>query len=505
MSLKPVSEIDTKIAKGAVWMVAFKFLDRGIGLISTLILARMLVPADFGLVAMAMIINSALSLLVSFSFDIQLIQNPKAGPDHFNTAWTFNVIFATVCGICMAALAIPASLYYNQPDLANILYILGLGFVIQGFSNIGTVKFQREMRFDKEFRFLLSKRLATLVVTIPLAFIMRNYWALVLGQLAGTILSVIQSYVISTYRPRLSLAARGEMFHASKWLVVNNIIQFVNNRAAQFILAHYTSPALLGTHSIATEIATLPTTELVAPINRAAFPGYSKAAHDLDLLRDSFLKVISSIALFSIPAGIGICVIADVLVPAALGWKWLAAIPLIQILAMHGVIKAVQTNITYVYLALNRPRLITIVWAAQAVLMVALLVPAVKYYGVIGAAWTYLATAIVMIPVNQSMVARCLDLGWTTFCRRLVRPLLAALVMAGAVLAVKSQLRLRHEVTFDYIVALLVCVGVGGLVYAISLYLMWRLAKSPQGPEHYGFARLQGALGKLGIRVRLVG
>lgn len=505
MSPKQVSEINVKIAKGAIWMVAFKFLDRGIGLVSTLILARMLVPEDFGLVAMAMILNSALSLLVSFSFDVQLIQNPKAGPEHFNTAWTFNVIFATVCGIALAALAIPASVYYNEPRLENILYVLGLGFAIQGFSNIGTVKFQREMRFDKEFRFLLSKRLATLVVTIPLALTMRNYWALVLGQLAGTVISVIQSYVVSTYRPRLSLAARGEMFHASKWLVVNNIIQFVNNRAAQFILAHYTSPASMGVHSIATEIATLPTTELVAPINRAAFPGYSKAAHDLALLRDTFLKVISSIALFSIPAGVGIFAVADLLVPAALGWKWLAAIPLIQILAVHGVIKAVQTNITYVYLALNRPRLITLVWAAQAVVMVALLIPAVKYFGVIGASCAYLATGIAMIPVNQGMVARCLNLGWTTFCRQLVRPFLASLVMAAAVLAIKSQLVLHHGATFEYVLALALCVSIGAITYAITLYLLWRLAKSPHGPEHYGFGRLENILGKAGIRIKLVG
>ncbi|MEW6372836.1 MAG: lipopolysaccharide biosynthesis protein [Pseudomonadota bacterium] len=505
MSLKPVSEIDAKIAKGAVWMIAFKFLDRGIGLISTLILARMLVPEDFGLVAMSMILIAAMQLLVSFGFDVQLIQNPKAGPEHFNTAWTFNVIFATVCGICLAALAVPAVHYYDEPRLEPILYVLALGFAIQGFSNIGTVKFQREMRFDKEFRFLLSKRLATLVVTIPLAFIMRNYWALVLGQLAGTILSVIQSYVVSTYRPRLSLAARGEMFSASKWLVVNNVIQFVNNRAAQFIIAHHTTPASLGVHSLATEIATLPTTELVAPINRAAFPGYAKAAHDIDLLRDSFLKVISSIALFSIPAGVGIFAVADLLVPAALGWKWLAAIPLIQVLAVHGVIKAVQTNITYVYLALNRPRLITIVWAVQAVIMVALLFPAVKYYGILGAAWTYLATAIVMIPVNQGMVARCLDLGWNTFCRQLVRPLLAALAMAGVVLAVKSQLVLHHGMTFEYVLALVLCVAVGALTYAATLYVLWRLAKSPHGLERYGFGRVENVLGKAGIRIKLVG
>jgi len=505
MSLKPVSEIDAKIAKGAVWMIAFKFLDRGIGLISTLILARMLVPADFGLVAMAMILNAALGLLVSFSFDVQLIQNPKAGREHFDTAWTFNVIFYSICGLALAGLAIPASHYYNEARLEDIMYVLALSFAIQGFSNIGTVKFQREMRFDKEFRFLLSKRLATLVVTIPLALIMRSYWALVLGQLAGSILSVGQSYVVSTYRPRLSLAARGEMFHASKWLIVNNVIQFVNNRAAQFILAHYTSPASMGVHAIATEIATLPTTELVAPINRAAFPGYAKAANDLDLLRDSFLKVISSIALLSIPAGVGIFSVADLLVPAALGWQWLAAIPLIQILAIHGVIKAVQTNITYIYLALNRPRLITIVWAVQAVFMVAVLIPVVAHFGVIGASWSYLATGIVMIPVNQGMVARCLNLGWLTFCRQLVRPFVASLVMAAVVYAIKSQLVLHHGATFEYVLALLLCGAVGALTYAATLYLLWRLAKMPHGLERYGFGRVEAVLDKAGIRVKLVG
>ena len=116
-----MASIDSKIARGAAWMLAFKMLDKVTGLLSTIILARMLTPGDFGLVAMAMVLLGGMYLLVSFSFDIQLIQNPKAGPDHFNTAWTFNVIFATVCALCMTAIAIPASAYYDQPDLEIVM------------------------------------------------------------------------------------------------------------------------------------------------------------------------------------------------------------------------------------------------------------------------------------------------------------------------------------------------------------------------------------------------
>ncbi len=504
MGKKPAARIDNEIARGAAWMLAFKMADRSIGLVSTLILARMLVPADFGVVAMSMILVAALNLLVSFGFDTQLIQNRQAGRDHFDTAWTFNVLFAAACGVVLVLLAPYAAAFYREPRLVDVIYVLALGFVIQGCANIGTVAFRREMRFDREFKFLLSKRLATLVVTIPLAFLLQNYWALVFGQLAGTVLQVVLSYVVSTYRPRFSLKARLEMFHSSKWLMINNILQFVNGRSGSFVVGRVTNAQMLGMHSIATEIATLPTTELVAPINRAAFPGYAKAADDLEQLRASFLNVIASIALIALPSGIGILMVAELLVPAALGWKWVGAIPLIQIMAVYGVIQAMQTNISYVYLALGKMRLITVIWCVQVAILLAVLIPMTWKLGVVGAAWSYLATAILMIPVNQILVARCLGLSSTRFGRQLLRPFVASLAMAAAVYAVKSQLVLRH-VTLDYVLALVLCMAVGALTYVAALYLLWRLSARPAGLERYAFGRAEGVLGKVGIRINLVG
>ncbi|QYF95065.1 lipopolysaccharide biosynthesis protein [Massilia sp. PAMC28688] len=484
-------------------MLAFKMLDKVVGLLSTIVLARMLVPADFGLVAMAMVLIAAMNVLVAFGFDVSLIQKQNANRDDFDTAWTFTVLFSAICAIILALGAGPAAAFYREPRLELVLYILAFTFFIQGCANIGPVIFRREMRFDQEFKYLISKRLSTFFVTIPLAVYLQNYWALVIGQLVGHSISVITSYIISDYRPRFCMKAKLELFHSSKWLMLANIVSFVSNSGAQFIIGRVSGPQVLGVYTIAAEISTMPTTELVAPINRAAFPGYAKSAADPAALRASFLKVISSIALFAIPAGIGIIAVADLMVPSVLGWKWLDAIPVIQVMSVYGVIQAVQTNIGYIYLAQGNMRRVTLINTMQAMLLVIMLVPAVRYWGVMGAAFASLAAIVLMIPVNQTLIARSLQLSGTDFLRKIMRPLVAALLMGGAIMLLKSSFAL-DKVTHQYVLALLLCVAVGALVYGGAVYLLWRLAGAPEGPEEFVVQKVELVLRKAGIRVSLM-
>src|SRR5438874_24851 len=122
-------------------MVAFKFLDRGIGLASTVVLARLLAPSDFGLIAMAMMLIAALQLLFFFSFDVHLIQKADAGRAEFDTVWTCNVLFGIVVAIALAALAHFMAGFYHEPRLEAVIYTLALGCAAAGFSNIGPVMF----------------------------------------------------------------------------------------------------------------------------------------------------------------------------------------------------------------------------------------------------------------------------------------------------------------------------------------------------------------------------
>src|SRR5262249_27643518 len=147
------------IASGAAWMVLFRLLDRSVGVVSTLVLARLLVPEDFGVVAMAMSIISLVELATAFSFEIALIQKPDPRRVHFDTAWTLNIVVAFCGGVVTAALAAPAAQFYQEPRLTLVMLAIAAGWTVSGFENVGTVEFRRSMNFQREFLFFGYKRL----------------------------------------------------------------------------------------------------------------------------------------------------------------------------------------------------------------------------------------------------------------------------------------------------------------------------------------------------------
>ena len=115
-----MTEVNQRIAVGAAWMVLFKLVDRSVGLISTIVLARLLVPSDFGLVALAAALIGAAELLGAFSFDVTLIHRVDTTRSHFDTAWSLNILFGAACAILLALAAVPAASFYGDPRLAWI-------------------------------------------------------------------------------------------------------------------------------------------------------------------------------------------------------------------------------------------------------------------------------------------------------------------------------------------------------------------------------------------------
>lgn len=470
-------------------MIFLRLTDRGIGLLSTVILARLLVPDDFGLIAMAVSIIAALELFSSFSFDIALIQKQHAGRPHYDTVWTFNVLFSLATAIVLFAIAGLAANFYHEPRLEMVVYLLAVGSLLQGFENVGIVNFRKTLMFRKEFHFLLSKRIVAFAFTVPAAVILRNYWALLLGILASKLAGVFLSYMLHPYRPRLSLSAWRELFQFSGWLFLNNILLFIRFRASVFIIGKAVDPHAVGLYSIADEIANLPSTELIAPINRAVFPGYAKMASDLDALRQSFLNVLSAVALFSLPAGIGVAATAELLVDIILGDKWQGVVPLIRILALYGVIVTMQTGTGYVYLAIGKPRLSTILAGAYVCVFIPLLISLTRSNGVQGAAWASLYASVILLPIALIIISRVLSIRPTEYLAVLWRPLAATGFMYFAVRSVMEQPAWIAGLS-GKIVHLLLAVLVGVVSYAVLLLALWYLAARPRGVEHTLMERL---------------
>src|SRR5690606_13766844 len=145
------------------------FVDRVIGVVSTLIPVRVLTPADFGIVAMAQSFLFLAQLISAFGFEVALINNPAASDDHYLSAWTMNVIMGTCIFLIVIVAAQPVADFYEQPRVFWVVCALGLSPLIGGFENIGVVAFRKELNFHKEFAFQISKKVVSFVTVVPLA------------------------------------------------------------------------------------------------------------------------------------------------------------------------------------------------------------------------------------------------------------------------------------------------------------------------------------------------
>jgi lipopolysaccharide exporter len=477
------------MASGALWMVLAKLAERSLGTISMLVLARVLVPHDFGIVAMAMSFVALLEMLSNFGLDVALIQKQTRDRDHWDTAWTFNVLIGIGIAIMMFLGAAPVAAFFREPALTNVLCVLALGSAAQGFQNIGLVAFRTEMQFDREFRFLTAKKLIGFFITIPLAIILDSYWALVIGQTAGRFVSTGLSYWVHPYRPRLSLTARRELFHFSGWMLILNMIHFIRERSAVWVIGRMAGPAPLGAFTIAYEITSMPSSELIAPINRAVLPAYAKlAAESPDALRREYLSVVGVIVLLATPAVLGLAATAPLLVPVVLGPNWVSAVPVLTLLSFFGFTYIVQSNAQACYIALGRLDIPSKVNAVNCVVLLAALIPMTRAYGVVGAAAAYLMAAAIMIPISLGAVLRLLNIPVLQFLAQIWRPVFAA---AAMYLGVSLYLRGvgTQASSAENVLHLATAVGLGAAIYLSLCAGLWALCGRPPGAEQFALGR----------------
>ncbi|MGD9597419.1 MAG: lipopolysaccharide biosynthesis protein [Steroidobacteraceae bacterium] len=474
--------IRDRMAVGAVWMVGFKLLDRSLGLVSTLILARVLVPQDFGVVAMAMSFVALLELATAFGFDVALIQKQTRERGHWDTAWTFNIILGLSVAVAMVAGAAYVADFYRQAELEHVIRALAIGSVVQGFENIGVVAFRTEMRFDREFRFLISKKLVAFAVTIPAALILDSYWALVIGQVTGRATGAAMSYWLHPYRPRLTLAAAGDLLHLSKWLLASNVSDYIRERSPDWIIGRIAGARALGVYNIGAELAALPSTELLAPVNRVVLPAYARLTADRSGLAREYLSVLGVVVLLGIPAVVGIAAVAPLLVMVVLGPRWMDMVPVLTILSFAGVLRIVSGNAFPAYLALRRADIamkLNFMYGSTAVLMMLILVPR---HGIVGAAAATLIANLIGAPVSIGIAISLVGARPIEVLQPIWRPFAAATGMYLGVAAITNTRGIAGSGLANFM-SLAIAIAAGIAIYAFLLLMLWTMTGRREGTE----------------------
>jgi len=308
--------------------------------------------------------------------------------------------------------------------------------LLQAFTNIGVVYFQKELEFNKQFLYQLSGTLADFVVAISAALILRSVWALVFGLLAGNAARLIASYFIHPYRPRLSkdLTKSKELFGFGKWILGSSILVFLITQGDDIFVGKLLGATMLGFYQMAYRISNMPATEITHVISQVTFPAYSKLQDNLPKLREAYLKVLQVTAFLSFPIAGLIFVLAPDFTRLFLGEKWMPMVPAMQVLVFWGLIRSIGATTGPIFQGVGKPGIATRLQFVQLTLLAILIYPLSIRWGILGTSLAVVFAALTTNLVSSYMVIKVTKCGVWNFCKMIGYPLINTVITISFIL-----------------------------------------------------------------------
>lgn len=367
--------------------MALRIVERSLKTLRMIIIARILVPKDFGLMGIVLLTLGTFRTFSEIGVEAALVQKKTNVEKYLNTAWTLGLVRRGVLFLGLFLLAPLVAKSFNEPQATLLLRVAAIAFLLQGLSNISTVFIQRNMAFNKQFIYQIGGSGADFVISILAAVILRSVWAFIYGLLAGEIAKCILSHIL--FRNKLRLEWDSEKVKSlwifGKWLFGSSVLVFLITHVDDILVGKYLGTSMLAFYQMAYRIAGLPASEIGSVVSTVMFPAYSKVQDNLALLRQGYLKSLQMTALVAIPLGGCIFVLSSELTRILLGEEWLPMVPALRVLAIFGVIRALVMP-GPLFMAIGKPELRTKLQLQTFIILAILLFPFTYYWQILGTA-----------------------------------------------------------------------------------------------------------------------
>ena len=381
-----------RVRSGLSWHTGSSILGQGVGFIRSLVIARLLLPEDFGLFGMALTVVTALNAFTTIGLDQSIIAGKFERQDelnaHLNTVWSAELLRSIVLALMVAASGYLAAGFYGQPQLLLMLPLLGLTTLLQGFRNIGLLVFRKEIRFGKIFWYEQASNLVATVVVVGLVFTMRTVWALVLGHVISAAVAVLLSYVFHSYRPRFSFdrEATRSAIKFGKFGLIIAVTSYVTTMADNVTVGRIFGMKGLGNYVLAYNLASLPITVLVYTFSTVTLPAFAELADLSARLMSAFRHVYTASLLLMVMITVPMFLLADEIVLVLFGNNWSAAAPALRILVLIVPLRGAVLIISNLFFGIHRWAPVAIGKTAEAIVFLVIIYPLSASLGLTGAA-----------------------------------------------------------------------------------------------------------------------
>lgn len=455
-------------ARGVFWSGLRIWGSQASNLLVFLVLSRLLGPEAFGLVALASVFVAFVQIFLDQGFSAAIIQHPRLEQAHLDTAFWSSLLIGGLLTLGGVALAGPIAALFREPRLAPIIAWLALTFLLYALCGVQQSLLQRAMAFKRLAMRSFAAKLIAGAVSVAMAFAGFGVWSLVADSLLTALISVLMLWRMSDWRPglRFSLRHFRELFGFGLHIVSSKFLDFFNRRADDFLIGYFLGPTALGYYAVAYRVLLIMINLLTSISNEVAFPTFARLQHDIERMRRAFYTVTQMTSLIAFPAFLGVAALAPDLVRVLFGAQWMPSVPVMQILALVGMLQSVQYFNGSLINAAGQPFWRPLIMLANAVANVIAFAVAVRW-GIVAVAAAYGLVACLLAPLPLLVVRRLVGITFGAYLRNYVAPLTGS---AAALLAVMS---LQHTLLADAsgVVRLAISLPLWALVYVATIRL----------------------------------
>lgn len=393
---------------GLIWITFLRIVTRGLTFVRLAVLGRYLTPFEFGLFGIASLILSFLEVLTETGINVFLIQQKGNFKKYINSAWLISILrgFILFTIILMSSGFIAE--FFNTPESKSIIMLISLVPLIKGFINPAIIVYQKELIFKKEFGLRTFLFFIDIFVSIIAVIITKNALSFVWGLIASAMIEVLISHLIISLKPKLEFSQKklNYVFLRGKWVTLTSIFSYLADNGDNLSVGKILGSTTLGLYQVAYKFSTLPISEISNVVNQVVFPVYSKIANDKIRLRKALIKVTVFTTIAAFIMGLPIFIFAKEIILFVMGEKWITAVPVIQILAIYGIFRALFGSFSPLFLSVERQDYVAKMTFVRMVGLLLFIFPLTLNFGLVGAGYAMLISVMFEIPIIVFYVLR---------------------------------------------------------------------------------------------------
>ncbi len=451
---------------GAGWTVSSRLGGRAIDFVTVLVLARVLTPADFGLMALATTLISILDTILEAPLSQALTRLKVLERAHFDTAFTLGLLRGLILSLVVLIAAWPFATFFHEPRLIGLVALLALGPSARSLYSPAMVVFVRELRLGRAFSADICGKIIAATSAITLSHLGAGYWAIAASSVISSVVPTIISYVLAPYLPRLTLSKFSDFASFLGWFSCSQVVAAFSYQVDRVMLGALVSKADLGRYTMAGDLAVLPTQSFVGPAMQPLMAAFSSIVDDEERVRSAYLKASRFTMMAVLPICVGMSLTADLTVSVLLGPQWSQTAVYLKWLALATALTAYIQPLYSLALAQNRAKVIFKISLIEFFVKSVLIGVGLYWFSLMGAVVARGVTSVIMFMVTLVVAKEVAGIQILREVHNLWRPALACAVMAVVV----HLVRLKLDLAVAQPVLELALIGaVGAATYAAAL------------------------------------